>query len=53
MTFKCTHQGALYIDKTLVVELLSQVFLINLEKTEEIQKHYDQFITNLYLVFPF
>lgn len=38
--------------KTLVVELLLQVFSMDLEKTEEIQKHYEQFITNLSLVFP-
>lgn len=52
MTFKCTKVLFMLL-KTIVVELLSLVLLMNLEKTEEIQKHYEQFIRHVYLVFPF
>lgn len=53
MTFKSTHQGVLCVAKNTSCEALVTSFLMNLEKPEEVQKHYEQLITNLHLVFPF
>lgn len=40
MTLKCTHQGALCVAKNTSCGALATSFLMNLEKSEEIQKHF-------------